>query len=164
MKSTYDKKLSKYILLSILGLSMLFTACSKEEEDKTSTNAEKTESSIQESVPVDDGKGFGPVKELILTSSIDTKLVSEGKKVFEMKCFACHNIDSRKVGPALKGVSLRRKPEWIMNMIMNPAEMTQKDPTAKIFLGEYMTQMANQNVDEKSARAILEYFRSIDKK
>jgi hypothetical protein len=73
-------------------------------------------------------------------------------------------MNARKVGPALKDVTNRRKPEWIMNMIMNPAEMTQKDPTAKSLLGEYMTQMANQNVDEKGARAILEYFRTNDKK
>lgn len=46
-----------------------------------------------------------------------------------------------------------------MNMIINPVEMTQKDPTAKELLGEYMAQMTNQNVGEKEARALLEYLR-----
>ncbi|MFN4149348.1 MAG: c-type cytochrome [Candidatus Sericytochromatia bacterium] len=157
--------LSKYLAISIIAFGIFLNSCSKEETSNTSdSNKSETTTSTESKAPVDNGKGFGPIKTVDLSDVIDQKLSDEGKKVFEMKCFACHNIDTRKVGPALKGVTNRRKPEWIMNMIMNPAEMTQKDATAKELLGEYMTQMANQNVDEKSARAILEYFRTTDKK
>lgn len=167
MTSLYTKKLSKYISISILLTSLVFFACSKEEDtgkkdDTTTKKSEVTTKSV--ATPTDEGKGFGSIKSVTIPTTIDTKFANEGKKIFEMKCSACHNIATRKVGPALKGVTSRRKPEWIMNMIMNPAEMTQKDPTAKELLGEYMTQMANQNVDEKGARAVLEYFRSNDKK
>jgi mono/diheme cytochrome c family protein len=157
--------LSKYVAISIVAFGIFLNSCSKEETSNTSdSNKSETTTSNESQAPVDDGKGFGPIKTVDLSDVIDQKLSDEGKKVFEMKCFACHDINARKVGPALKDVTNRRKPEWIMNMIMNPAEMTQKDATAKELLGEYMTQMANQNVDEKSARAILEYFRTIDKK
>jgi hypothetical protein len=54
---------------------------------------------------------------------------------------------------------LRRQPEWIMNMIMNPTEMTQKDKVANDLLAEYATQMADLKVPEADARKILEYFR-----
>lgn len=91
------------------------------------------------------------------------KLVEEGKKVFELKCTACHKLEERYVGPALKGITKRRKPEWIMNMILNPIEMTQKDPIAKQLLSEYLTQMTYQDIKENEARAILEYFRYIDR-
>lgn len=167
MISLYTKKLSKYLSISIIITSLLFVACTKEEDTgkKDEPTTKQSEASTQiASTPVDDGKGFGPVKSISIPATIDKKLVTEGKKIFEMKCSACHNLDTRKVGPALKGVTSRRKPEWIMNMILNPAEMTQKDPTAKELLGEYMTQMANQSLNEKEARAILEYFRSNDKK
>lgn len=106
-------------------------------------------------------KGVGPVSEVKL-SAVDVDLASKGKTAFTAKCSACHKIDERFVGPALKGVTQRRTPEWIMNMILNPQEMTQKDPTAKGLLGEYMTQMTFQNVSQDEARQILEFFRQTD--
>ena len=70
-------------------------------------------------------------------------------------------MEQRYVGPAIAGVTQRRTPEWIMNMIVNPVEMTQKDPVAKAMLAEYMTQMS-VNATEEEARALLEYFRKMD--
>ncbi|MFN4308003.1 hypothetical protein [Sulfurihydrogenibium azorense] len=49
-----------------------------------------------------------------------------------------------------------------MNMILNPIEMTQKDPAAKALYETYLTQMTPQNLSEQEARAVLEYLRSID--
>jgi len=48
-----------------------------------------------------------------------------------------------------------------MNMILNPDEMVQKDPIAKALLAEYLSPMANQNLTEEQARAVLEYFRTL---
>lgn len=107
--------------------------------------------------------GVGPVKNVDLPAEIDQALADEGKAIYESKCAACHKFDERYVGPALGGVTERRDPAWIMNMILNPQEMTEKDPVAKKLLAEYMTQMVNQNVTETEARSILEYFRSVDK-
>ncbi len=107
------------------------------------------------------GKGIGPVQQVEL-GPIDDAMAEKGKAAFEQKCAACHRFDERFVGPPLKGVTERRKPEWIMNMILNPVEMTQKDPQAKELLGTYLTQMTFQNVSQEEARAILEYFRKLD--
>jgi mono/diheme cytochrome c family protein len=109
-------------------------------------------------------KGIGPVKEVKLEASVDAKLATTGKKVFDSKCMACHKFEERYVGPALKDITKRRSPEWIMNMILNPAEMTQQDPVAMELLGEYLTQMTFQNVSQDDARAIVEYFRQGDAK
>jgi hypothetical protein len=49
-----------------------------------------------------------------------------------------------------------------MNMIMNPTEMTQKDPVAKDLLAEFATQMADFKVPQADARKILEFFRQND--
>ncbi len=106
--------------------------------------------------------GIGPIKSLPLDAKIDAKLAEEGKKVFKTKCSQCHKIDKKYTGPQLLAVTKRRKPEWIMNMILNPLEMTQKDPAAKAMKAKLLLQMANQNVGEKNARAILEFFRSND--
>lgn len=106
-------------------------------------------------------KGIGPVKELEL-SSIDEALAAEGKALFDQLCIACHKPTEKLIGPAPKGILDRRTPEWVMNMIMNPSEMTQKDPIAMQLLKEANgVPMADQNVTEEQARKILEYFRTL---
>lgn len=104
--------------------------------------------------------GVGPIKRVSL-GAVDAALATKGEEIFTSKCAACHKYDERYVGPPLRAVTERRKPEWIMNMIMNPAEMVQKDPAAKQLLAEFMTQMPPQNVTEADARALLEHLRKI---
>lgn len=108
-------------------------------------------------------KGVGPITEFKV-DPLDTKLASQGKDVFISKCSACHKMEERYVGPALKGITTRRSPEWVMNMILNPQEMTQKDPEAQKLLEEYLMQMTSQNVSEPETRSIFEYFRHYDEK
>ena len=99
---------------------------------------------------------------LALPSEIDDELAEKGKEVYEIKCTACHKLDKRFIGPAPKDIFKRRTPAWIMNMILNPEEMVQKDPIAKQLLIEYNgSPMANQNLTEDEARAIVEYFRTL---
>lgn len=105
--------------------------------------------------------GIGPVKKVEL-GEIDMALVEKGKQIFDMKCIACHKFDSKLVGPPLQGITKRRKPEWIMNMILNPEQMTKEDPAAKQLFTEYLTQMTFQDVSQDDARAILEYFRTLE--
>lgn len=141
------------LLLAVLcGLFVSGVACSKSEsggEQKAAAGGEM---------------GVGPVQQKVELAAINPALVAQGQKTFQEKCSACHKIGERYVGPDLKGVTQRRKPEWVMNMILNPQEMTQKDPTAKELLGTFMTQMTFQNVTPEEARAILEFFRQNDAK
>lgn len=91
-------------------------------------------------------------------------MASSGADVFKKLCSACHKMDKKFVGPELAGVTERRSPEWIMNMILNPTEMIKKDPIAKKLLIESnMAVMANQGLSEEETRSILEYFRQYDK-
>jgi len=104
-------------------------------------------------------KGIGPITELTL-SKIDTSLARFGKSLFKAQCVNCHKIDERYIGPALKGIAQRRSPEWIMNMMLNPIVMTQKDRIAIKLLSIYSTQMLVQNLTKEDARSILEYLRT----
>ncbi len=97
-----------------------------------------------------------------MSQEVDLNLAKKGEELFNIKCSACHKLEERYVGPSLKGITKRRTPEWIMNMILNPEEMTKKDPIAQKLLEEYLTQMVAQVKDTSEARAILEYFRLID--
>ena len=50
-----------------------------------------------------------------------------------------------------------------MNMILNPVEMTQKNPAAQELYRQFLVQMTYQDVTQDDARNLLEYFRSLDK-
>lgn len=108
--------------------------------------------------------GIGPIKEkLNLPDQIDQIKVKSGEEVFTLKCTQCHKLDERYTGPALGDVTVRRSPEYILNMIMNPEEMTKRHPEAKKMLATYANQMTFQNVTQDDARNILEYLRSVNK-
>ncbi len=107
-------------------------------------------------------KGIGPIKSVELGATIDQAMAAKGMEVYKTKCMACHKPDKKFIGPAPTGVLERRTPEWIMNMILNPEEMTQKDPIAKALLMEFNgSPMANQGLTEQEARQVLEYFRTL---
>jgi len=162
----------KFIAISLL-LSSFAVSCggneksehkadnahSKTEHKKEEKKEPKKEEAKAETNSSDNGKGIGPVTSVEL-GEIDDALVEQGKELYKANCTACHKIGKRSVGPALKGVTERRSPEWIMNMILNPQEMVDKDPTAKALLAEYLAPMANQSLKEEEARAILEFFRT----
>lgn len=145
---------SAMIWVLILGLSLNCSGEKGKTESSENSNTEATTETVSD-------KGVGPIQSVELGESIDEALAQKGEEIFKTKCSACHAPDKRVVGPPLSGVTQRRKPEWIMNMILNPTEMTKKDPIAKKLLEEYMTQMTYQNVTEEEARAILEYLRTI---
>jgi len=149
----------KLILMLALVLSWLACGDKKSEGTTPESAVEKTPEEPVNADPMTN-KGVGPISSITL-GEIDAELVTTGETEFKAKCTACHKISKRHIGPALKGVTERRSPEWIMNMILNPVEMVQKDPIAKQLLVEYNgAPMANQNLTEDEARAILEYFRT----
>ncbi len=52
------------------------------------------------------------------------------------------------------------RPEFVMNMILNPEGMYARHPAARQLLGEYMTQMPNLALTRDQAREVLEYLRT----
>ena len=149
----------KFITVCVMALAM--TSCGEEKAKKETPASKQEESKVAvENVDPMSNKGIGPISSVTL-GDIDPTLAAEGEVVFKAKCTACHKITKKFVGPALKGVTQRRSSEWIMNMAMNPEEMIQKDPIAQKLLIEYNgAPMANQNITEAEARALLEYFRT----
>ena len=141
----------------ILGMIILFTyACGgTSKNDLPTTSSSKAKSP---EVVVDDGKGIGEIKNVNLNDPLNENMISSGKAIYEMKCAACHKLsDKRVVGPGFKGVTEKRKPEWIMNMITNVNVMLEEDAEAQKLLEECLTRMPNQNVSIGDARDILEF-------
>lgn len=106
--------------------------------------------------------GVGPVNEVVTIDEIDPEQVALGKEIFRTKCSACHKMDQDYVGPPLGEVLENRSPAYVMNMILNPVEMTKKHPEARKMLAQYMNQMTFQNVTREEARAIVEYLATVE--
>lgn len=160
MKRSQNKFQNLFLLIAVAAFLFMASCSSNTSEQKeNASNKSGAQTEAEEAPEI----GVGPVKTVQLQDELDQGLVDKGLSIFDGKCSACHQFEDRYVGPALGGVTERRNPVWIMNMIVNPEEMTQKDPIAKQLMADYLTQMVNQNVSEEDARAILEYFRSIDK-
>ena len=160
-------KFKLFFTLFLFVSAALLSACGQTQGNDTGSATTSTNEPAEEetaAASADEGKGVGPVSHVELTTGIDQTLATQGKTLFEAKCSACHNADeNKKVGPGLKGVTERRKPEWIMNMVLNPDRMVQEDPTAKELLAQYMAPMANLNLTQDEARTVLEYFRQNDR-
>ncbi|QCR24987.1 cytochrome C [Pontibacter sp. SGAir0037] len=162
--SRHLSTIQRGVLAIAFGAFLYSCSSGSSDNNQDDLNQSTSSSTTEAEAPAaDNGKGVGPVKEVTLGEGIDEQLASQGKALFDGKCSACHQLSDQKVvGPGLAGVTERRQPEWIMNMIVNPEEMTKKDPTAKKLLAEHLTQMTNQNVNERDARAMLEFFRQND--
>jgi hypothetical protein len=101
--------------------------------------------------------------DITISTPLDGVLVKSGNAIYETKCRSCHNLtDVKLVGPGWKGVTLRRKPVWVMNMITNVEMMLEKDPEAQKLLELCMVRMPNQNITVTDARSVLEYMRHND--
>lgn len=150
-------KTSKIILAVLTGIIMHSCGSGNQQTSDTDTSKPKVVQSIKE------GKGIGEIKTVELTNPLDENMVKKGQSIVDMKCAACHKLtDMRVVGPGFEGVTNRRRPEWIMNMITNVDVMLDEDPAARQLLEECLTRMPNQNVSIGDARDILEFLRKND--
>lgn len=168
------KRLGTFFLLFSVLLCM---SCSEKQEKKeekftigkkhTSTNKveekETTSPVILASKKVDlTNKGIGPISSIELPENTDSSMVTNGQALFKTKCMACHKVSKKFIGPPVAGILKRRTPEWVMNMMLNPEEMVQKDPLAKeLFIEFNGSPMANQSLSKEEARTILEYLRTL---
>lgn len=151
----------KSSVMMLLLIASIATSCGGGDKSEPATNAEP----VQIFTPKAKASpfGIGPIKAELVFAEINNELASEGEAVFTQNCTACHKMDKRHVGPALSGILERRNPAWVMNMMLNPEVMVKEDPIAKQLFAEYLSPMANQNLTEEQAYAVVEYFRQYEK-
>lgn len=146
-------------------MSLLFASCGGKNTPAANGEAPKgmLGPKTENEKMIADGRGIGEVKSVTLNTPLEQERVKRGQDIYDMKCSACHKLtDERFVGPGWKGVTSRRKPEWIMNMVTNVDVMLERDAEAQKLLELCLTRMPNQNVSIGDARDILEFMRSND--
>jgi hypothetical protein len=147
-------------ITGVLLLTLLtYTAC----VDKTPSAKEKLDYNELTKNQKEDHGQLVTAGELSITNPLNTAWVTEGKSIYEVKCQACHKLNSeRLVGPGWSGLTKKRNPEWIINMITNVEVMLEKDPAAQRLLEECLVRMPNQNLNKEQARMVLEFQRFND--
>ena len=101
--------------------------------------------------------------EITLSTPLDKAMVDAGKATYGLKCQSCHRLTEEKlVGPGWLGVTKKRQPIWIMNMITNVDMMLVRDPEAQKLLELCVVRMPNQNISKDEARQVIEFMRSND--
>ena len=81
--------------------------------------------------------------------------IKKGKALFNTNCAACHKINKRAVGPALKGVSDKYEKEWLYTWIKNSTAMVKSGDVRAVAIyeeynGSVMTsfpQLSNEDID-----------------
>lgn len=159
----------KFFLLIFLTLTVIFGCETKKKQPEPfkmkrrsveASSPKKMDNKNAELMVDMTNLGIGPIKNFDL-SPIDPMKVKKGKKLFEVNCTTCHKVEKKFIGPSLKGILDRRSPEWVLNMILNPEEMIKKDPIAKQLLLQFNgAPMANQNITQDEAIALLDYLRT----
>ena len=109
---------------------------------------------------------FITISSFFSLSFAQDKKAEAGKAIFESKCIVCHTMGKGKlIGPDLKGVTQRRKTDWIKKMIKDPDAMLKTDDTAKKLLQEHNNvPMINLGLKDAEIESIIAYFKSEDKK
>ena len=147
------------ILIPLLLLAGVFAAC----VDKQPTSKERLDiQELTKNKPEVHGD-LVKAEDVQLTTPLDQAKVTSGENIYELKCQPCHKLsEERLVGPGWQGVTQKRRPEWIMNLITNVDIMLEQDPEAQKLLEECMVRMPNQNLTREDARHVLEFMRRND--
>lgn len=161
-KNNLRKLTTGLLLLAILVFSACGGSSNPSQNTQSTTNEEAKKVEKQVEAIKKYNTGIGPIEKVEI-GDLDAALSVKGKGIYELKCQSCHRLEGeRLVGPSFKGVTERRTPEWVMNMVMNTEAMLNEDADAKSLLELCLVRMPNQNVAEPDARAIVEYLRDID--
>lgn len=98
--------------------------------------------------------------------SEDEAVIQAGKSIFNANCTACHKLDQKVIGPALRGVTDRREVEWAKNFILNSQKVIQGgDPVATALFAEFnnIVMPAMPFLSDDDLNSLLSYIEYEDK-
>lgn len=158
------KRMTLVAAAIFLAGSLVFVSCSDNSGSTDATTETTTDATTN--TTGGDNEVHGDLiqpGDVEVTTPLNADWVAQGKGIYDVKCQSCHKLDdTRVVGPGWKGITQRREPAWIMNMITNVDVMLEQDPEAQKLLEQCLVRMPNQNISKEEARSILEFMRSND--
>ncbi|MCZ2392184.1 MAG: cytochrome c [Acidobacteria bacterium] len=112
------------------------------------------------------GLGLVLAMAAVLFLAVTANAQDDGAKLFETRCYSCHNIGGGdKQGPDLKGVTERQSREWIEEFVRSPVAMRSKDPVAAELFKKYSpTIMPDQTLTPGELDAIITLIKNLTSK
>ncbi len=141
----------KYLLPVFLILIFVFYGCGNGETEDALTEFELAH-------------GIGPITEKLELGELDLEKAERGQQIFQSICVACHNLDATISGPRLRNVADRREPEFILNYILNPREMSQNHPVGQELSQSYPGNKTELGLNRDEALEVLEFLRAASKR
>ncbi len=157
--------MNMYRFVLAMFVAGMISACGNKSAQGDGAPSGEAQSMVKDATTYDPARGEGKwnAENLQLGAALDATMAASGEKIQSVKCSSCHKLTEEKlVGPGWKGVTERRKAEWIMNFITNPDPMIDKDPQVQAQLEICLVRMPNQNLTDDDARHVLEFMRKND--
>lgn len=98
-----------------------------------------------------------------MISGLFAQSVEEGKTLYQANCTACHAINEKVVGPALKDVHKRREEAWLVKWIKNSQKLIASgDPVAvQVYKENNESPMtAFENLSDNQIKSIIAYVKA----
>lgn len=105
-----------------------------------------------------DRRGIGPITELQL-EPINDSIMKLGAELSKERCSDCHTMELKSKGPDISDLLAIRKPEWVVNFLLNKDEMLERDSLALITMAKYDQPCGSDLKTEEEALHMLEYLR-----
>lgn len=89
--------------------------------------------------------------------------VAEGEKLFNANCAACHALNEKVVGPALKGVNEKYDEAWLIKWVKNSQAMVKSGDAKAVKVYNENNQMVMtsfENLSDAQVKSILEYIKT----
>jgi len=92
---------------------------------------------------------------LVTSLSAFSQDAAKGKEIFNANCAACHKLDAKSTGPALRGVAAKYDKEWLYKWVKNSGELIKSGDAQAVKVFEEnnkvpMTafpQLSNEDID-----------------
>lgn len=157
----------KVLMMSMISVAVI-TSCGGDKNTNESTIPDTQTST--DAAPTAEGDQYDPKRgmgkwtaETISYAELTPEMGTSGKKIFDVKCSACHKLtDEKLVGPGWKGITTKHEPYWIMNFISDPDPMIDVDPELQKQLELCMVRMPNQNLSDQDGKDILAFMKQND--
>lgn len=105
-------------------------------------------------------KLFGVAVSFLLSLNIAFADVTEGENLYKANCTACHAINDKIVGPALKDVHKNRDGKWLVKWIKNSAALIASGDAVAVKLFKESNEMpmtAFEQLSDEQIGSIIEY-------
>jgi cytochrome c len=141
--------MNRYFLnvIAAVFLASITVSCSGEKEEEGLTEFQLEH-------------GIGPITEKIELGELNMEKAERGEQIFSSICSACHQLDAVVTAPRLRNVANRREPEFILNYILNPSEMSNNHPVGQQLSDSYPGVKSDLGISQEQAFEVLEYLRA----